>query len=124
MSLAQRQVSGSRILRPIIAKPGRHGHGKRVRWWPRGRWFPGDGRLNRCCAHLRTSPHRYSTRGPNLENGGPPPRVAVEASVASATGYPAADNASAVCFRLSLTSVSACGITAPLDGAADGCIEV
>jgi hypothetical protein len=62
------------------------------------------GAVKRNCAHVRESPQRYSGVRPKLRYGGPPPRVALVARVASVIGNPIAVSASAVSLRRSSAS--------------------
>jgi hypothetical protein len=64
-------------------------------------------------AHSSVSPHRYNGFRPHLRKGGPPPRVALVASVAADVLYPAAVSACAASRRPNSVSGS-CGIGATL----------
>ena len=55
--------------------------------------------VNRDCVQARAAPHRWRARGPYLEYGGPPPRVAFVLRVAGEVGKPASVRASAVSLR-------------------------
>src|SRR5271166_1300880 len=61
-------------------------------------------RLRRDRAQSRASPQRYRGVLPNFWKAGPPPRVAIVASDASATGKPSSARATARAARLSIVS--------------------
>jgi hypothetical protein len=63
-------------------------------------------------AHARESPHLYSGTRPNSLYGGPPPRLALVASVLSEIGKPAAVKAAAVAVRRRrISGLSGTGLT-------------